>query len=384
MSRARFAIALTTLLPAALAADHTGPAPAKAGQAQPAAAPAGRVREHFIAADEIVWDYAPSGMNQISGHPWTPFESDFMVPAKDRIGRVYKKRAYRAYTDATFTTLAPRTGDEEILGFVGPLLRAEVGDTLRILFKNNSKFPASMHPHGVFYDKDSEGAPYQDGTAGNDKADDAVPPGATHLYTWEVRERAGPGPGDGSSVIWMYHSHANEVADVSSGLIGPMIVTRRGGARPDGSPADIDHEFVVMFSEVDENASNYHSENVAAYALDPASVPKQPSFADFYFLSNLRQTMNGFSYGHMPMPRMKVGDRVRWYMFATTGFEIHTPHWHGNVALWMHMRTDVVTLTSMSMAVADMVPDNPGIWLFHCHVGPHLDAGMINRYEVLP
>ena len=33
---------------------------------------------------------------------------------------------------------------------------------------------------------------------------------------------------------------------------------------------------------------------------------------------------------------------------------------------------------------ADMVPDNIGIWLFHCHVNDHIIAGMINRYQVLP
>lgn len=36
------------------------------------------------------------------------------------------------------------------------------------------------------------------------------------------------------------------------------------------------------------------------------------------------------------------------------------------------------------MAVADMVADNPGVWLFHCHVGNHLLMGMQARYEVKP
>jgi hephaestin len=46
------------------------------------------------------------------------------------------------------------------------------------------------------------------------------------------------------------------------------------------------------------------------------------------------------------------------------------------------MRTDVASLTTMGMVVADMVPDNAGTWLFHCHVGPHLLAGMVSRYTV--
>lgn len=345
----------------------------------------GQVREYFIAADEVVWDYAPSGMNQISGEAWTPFEASFMARGKVTIGSAYKKALYREYTDATFTTLKPRPADQEYLGFLGPVVRAEVGDTIRITFRNNASFPASLHPHGVFYNKDSEGSPYVDGTSGSDKADDGVPTGGTHVYTWEVPERAGPGPGDGSSVLWMYHSHVQEVADVNAGLVGPMIVTARGVAREDGSPSDVDREYIVMFSETDENLSHYFRENTDTYVGDPASVPKGPlPFSDFQYLANVRTSLNGFLFGHMPMPQMKVGDRVRWYLFSNTNFDVHTPHWHGNVVLWMHMRTDVVNLLAMGMAVADMVPDNPGIWLFHCHIGPHLDAGMIGRYEVLP
>ncbi|MGH2484989.1 MAG: multicopper oxidase domain-containing protein [Ktedonobacterales bacterium] len=28
------------------------------------------------------------------------------------------------------------------------------------------------------------------------------------------------------------------------------------------------------------------------------------------------------------------------------------------------------------------MPDNPGIWLFHCHVEPHLTGGMQMRFQV--
>lgn len=375
--RAAFVLALVAT---SAAADHH-PAPTPASGAPPAGP--GVVREYFIASDPVVWDYAPSGRNLIRGEPWSAAESTIMTPGRSTIGRVYRKAIYREYTDATFTTLKPRPEQDAYLGLIGPLLRAEVGDTIRILFHNNAPFPASLHPHGVFYAKDSEGAPYQDGTSGNDKADDGVPTGGTHTYVWRVPERAGPGPDEGSSVLWMYHSHTNEVADVNAGLIGPLIVTRRGMARPDGSPRDVDRELVVMFAEIDENLSPFFAENLQTYALEPESAPKQPTFADPFYIANQRETMNGYSFGNMPVPRMKVGDRVRWYLFTSTNFEPHTPHWHGNVAVSMHMRTDVVSLLPMGMVIADMVPDNPGVWLFHCHVGPHLDAGMINRYEVV-
>jgi manganese oxidase len=41
-------------------------------------------------------------------------------------------------------------------------------------------------------------------------------------------------------------------------------------------------------------------------------------------------------------------------------------------------------LGPMAMTSADMVPENEGTWLFHCHVSDHLFAGMVGRYQVLP
>ena len=343
-----------------------------------------QTRMYYVAADEVVWDYAPSGLNRITGRPFEgPVANAVMTRSETTLGRVMKKALYREYTDATFSTLKPRAPEWEHLGMVGPLLRAEVGDTIEILFRNNTKRTVSMHPHGVFYTKSSEGAGYEDGTAGADKADDGVAPGGTHRYVWPVPERAGPIASEPSSSLWMYHSHVNESADVNAGLIGPLIVSRRGAARPDGSPNDVDTEIVAAFLEVDENQSFLFEENIQTYALDPAKYPRVFNFADPVFLANLKETINGFAFGHTPPMRMRQGERVRWYIFSSTNFEIHAPHWHANTVVAMHMRTDVLNLLPMGMIVADMVPDNPGTWLFHCHVGPHLDAGMITTYEVV-
>ena len=125
------------------------------------AAGGGVTRTYYIAADEVVWDYAPSGANAAEGRPFNAFEKPWMEAGPHVAGRKAKKALYREYTDATFTTLKPRAPEWEHLGFLGPLVRAEVGDTIKIVFRNNAKFPAAVHPHGVFYNKDSEGAIYK-------------------------------------------------------------------------------------------------------------------------------------------------------------------------------------------------------------------------------
>jgi len=41
-----------------------------AGQPQQQSEPSAKTRTYYLAADEIDWDYAPSGMNQISGEKY--------------------------------------------------------------------------------------------------------------------------------------------------------------------------------------------------------------------------------------------------------------------------------------------------------------------------
>lgn len=35
----------------------------------------GQTRTYYVAADEVPWDYAPSGMNRITGQPFGPEEN---------------------------------------------------------------------------------------------------------------------------------------------------------------------------------------------------------------------------------------------------------------------------------------------------------------------
>ncbi len=186
-----------------------------------------------------------------------------------------------------------------------------------------------------------------------------MPPGGTVTYTWEVPERAGPGPMDGSSVLWMYHSHTDEIADTNAGLVGPMVITRKGSAKPDGSPLDVDREVFSYFSVVNENESQFLDQNLAEIAQAPHEVA--PDDEEAFEESNLMHAINGYVYGNGPMTVLRKGERVRWYLFSLgTEVDLHTPHWHGNVATVMGMRTDMAELLPGSMMIADMQPDDVG------------------------
>jgi len=345
----------------------------------------GQTRTYFIAADEVDWDFAPSHTDKIHG---TRYQFELGPASKGELdpnASDYRKVRFREYTDDTFKTFKPVPPTWEHLGILGPLLRAEVGDTIKVVFKNNASRPYSVHPHGVFYAKDSEGAAYEDGTGGKDKADDSVAPGATYTYVWPVPERAGPADMDGSTAFWVYHSHVDEGRDINSGLIGPIIITRRGMAREDGSPKDVDREFVVDFGLFDEHLSWYWDSNVLRLYGDRKNYDgNNQEVHDFHHFF----AINGYIDANGPMMTMRKGEHVRWYLFTNPNeqetWDIHTPHWHGQTATVNHMRMDMVMLNPMTSAVADMVPDNPGIWMFHCHMSGHFGAGMRTLFKVEP
>jgi hephaestin len=358
----------------------------------------GTVRTYYVAADEVSWNYVPGGMDMMMGMAPQGYAKTAIAHGPQTIGTVYRKAIYREYTDATFAHLKPRPPAEAYLGLLGPVLHAEVGDTLRVVFRNNASRPYSMHPHGVFYTKASEGSPYDDGVASAAKAGDVVAPGKTFVYEWQVPERAGPGPADPSSIVWFYHSHVDERRDINAGLIGAIVVTRKGMARPDGTPKDVDREFLSLFMIFDENQSPYINENIQRYVKSPkkglkfdggSQVDEHGNFDPFLgngFASlNFRSTINGYSFATMPMPTMHAGEHVRWYaMTIGEGLNFHTAHWHGNTVTVAGQRADVIALSPAQTVTADMVPDDPGIWMFHCHVSEHMESGMMAKYQVLP
>ena len=329
-------------------------------------------RVYWIAADEVVWDYAPSfPINPMTGDGFTDAQRVFV---EQGIGRSYLKAIYREYAEG-FAAVKVRSNEEAHLGILGPVIRAEVGDQITVHFKNNTRFPASIHPHGVQYTKAHEGAAH--GHAGGRGQEGIVAPGEQYTYVWQVPERAGPGGNDSSSIAWVYHGHVNEPADTNAGLIGVIIVTRQGFAHVNGSPKDVDREFVSLFNVFDENASLYLDANLMN--CRGQCDPEDESFQE----SNLMHSINGFVYSNNQGYVMNKDERVRWYILGMgTEVDLHSPHWHGATLLHNGNRLDVTEILPAATKTLTMKPDVQGKWMYHCHVNDHIDAGMMTTYTV--
>jgi manganese oxidase len=298
-------------------------------------------RHYYIAAEDVTWDYAPSGQNLLRA---TPIRRPWVTKLQ------WPKTRFIEYTDDTFTTKKPQP---DWLGILGPIIRAEVGDEVVVEFLNRTHMPHDMHPHGLRYDKDNEGSFYIPFGSG-----DRVAPGRTFTYHWFANAASGPGPGQPSSIVWWYHSHVDPSIEINAGLLGPIIVTAKGKARPDGSPKDVNREFVTSFQIFDERAGK------------PEGL--------FY-------TINGFIFGNLPGLQMKQAEKVRWYLLGMGNeIDLHTPHWHGETVTEETRHTDVIELLPGSMRTVDMIADNPGTWMFHCHVEDHMEGGMMAVFTVVP
>lgn len=70
--------------------------------------------------------------------------------------------------------------------------------------------------------------------AGTESPASHVHPGATFTYEWNVPENVGPTDQDPDCLTWLYYSAVDAVRDTSSGLVGPLLVCRKGALLPSG------------------------------------------------------------------------------------------------------------------------------------------------------
>jgi hephaestin len=362
----------------------------------------GRLREYFIQAEPGNWSYlrgpvgpaAPDSAAKDGAASAAPCGTLSYEALDERHNGsfAWSKVRFVRYTDASFTIPWVHPTAEEgarwkHLSLLGPVLRGEVGDTLRVWFRNAAPQPFSLHPHGVVYAKGSEGAPYSDSTTDpHDKGDDKVAPGETWPHTWFLPEGSGPGPNDPSSIPWLYHGHVHEAGDENTGLVGVLLVTGRGKARVPGSaveadlrPADVDRELVVMAKVFSETGA---SEEVHKHGrLRPVPAPGSAAAADPDSFSTFF-TLNGLIACRLTLSAT-AGERVRLYGVSLGNeIDLHTLGISGHALTFRGKRQAGLSLIPGTMYAADTVAAGGGGWLLASSVIHHAERGMVARFTV--
>lgn len=288
----------------------------------PSPAPGGRRREYWLVARPVRWSVTPSGYDEWHAR---------------RVPRIaLTALAYQPWSAGFARPLGPPT-------IPGPTLEAEVGDTLVVHFRNGAerlRQALTVHPHGVRYNPEYDGAYLGDFT----RAGGFVAPGEEFTYVWEATPDA--------VGVWPYHDHGpNHTLNTLRGLFGAIIVRERGAPPPS-------REYVLFLH----------------------SFPPQLTNAE-----TLVHCINGRAFaGNTPRLRARVGERVAIHVIGMDS-NFHTFHIHGH--RWRNAAgqfVDCPTLGPNETITAAFTEDNPGRWLYHCHVFTHQDAGMAGWYIVDP
>ncbi len=299
-------------------AEQNGAAGASAAEVSALSA-SGPTREYWITAEERRWNIVPTHRDQ-------------MMAAPIKEGRTtFNAYGYRPYSANFATPLAPAS-------VPGPLIEAEVGETVIVHFRNKLKAPVTVHPHGIFYANEMDGT-YKG------KFTDAggfVQHNRTFTYIWEARE--------GTEGTWIYHDHGPmDPLPVFKGLFGPLVIRKQGEVRPD-------REFFLGF-----------------HTWDPTVTGLQ---GDYFCI-------NGHAYaGNTPTLEAKVGERVAFHVYGMDNF-FHTFHLHGH--RWTSPDGTIIDTKTFGPAESfklEFIEDNPGRWFYHCHVFEHLHMGMNGWYVV--
>ena len=286
--------------------------------AAPAVAEA-RTLHYWIGAVPETWNIVPSGRDPITGLTFAPEATTMNTVLYKRFVTNWR----RQIVDRA------KVGDND--GIPGPTIRARVGDTVLVHFRNFDPVnPHSMHFHGFFYEFESDGS----FIPGISTAESNVPPGATATYRLVARRN--------SVGTWPYHDHSSTMEQsIGGGMYGAIVIRTKRATLPD-------RENLVFFAE-------------------------HQGFS----------TVNGRAFiGNTPTFRARIGDDVEWHVLAI-GSSHHTFHLHGH--RWRAFGGENIDTRNVGPAESfrfRIREDVRGAWLYHCHVETHQVSGMIGLYRV--
>ena len=224
----------------------------------------------------------------------------------------------------------------------GPMMELAAGDRVRIYVTNHLPAPTSVHWHGVLLPCG------QDGVSGLTQP--AIQPGETFRYEF-IFPDAG---------TFMYHPHFDSMTQEGMGMTGMILVHQR---QPDKARRP-DRDFAIMLHE---------------WRIDVGTDRPNPNeMTDFNVL-----TMNGKAMPDTEPLVAKLGDRV-WIRYGNLSAMDHHPiHLHGYAFKiigsdggWAADKSKLLPETTVlvqvgSAKVVEFLADNPGDWLFHCHMTHH-------------
>jgi plastocyanin len=242
----------------------------------------------------------------------------------------------------------------------GPEIRVREGDLVRITLRNELPVGTTIHWHGVNL------PPEMDGPVGLNQA--AVEPGEEFVYEF-VATPAG--------TRW-YHSHADPTAQIALGLYGSLIV------EPQEPKRTYDRDYTYILNEWDLELTPDVAMGKAPRGVRDQILRGGELGTDLFL-------MNGHAHESIPPIRLAEGERVL-VRLINAGNLPHAIHTHGHsfkivatdgndVPDGMALLKDTVLIGPGERYDLELDGNNPGVWMFHCHMENHAANGMMSLIQ---
>jgi FtsP/CotA-like multicopper oxidase with cupredoxin domain/outer membrane protein TolC len=226
----------------------------------------------------------------------------------------------------------------------GPTVEAMEGDRVRVVVENHLPEPTTLHWHGLHVPHPMDGA--------EGISQDLIPPGGEFVYEFDLRQHG----------TFFYHSH--RPMQQMMGMVGLFVIHPRQPYEP-----AVDRDFAWVLQE---------------WAALPGNPTPNSMAMEFNWL-----TMNGKAAPATTPVLCRLGERVR-LRFINLGMEHHPMHLHGHTwvvtgteagrvpaAAWTPGNTELVAVAQAR--TMELVADNPGDWMIHCHLPHHMMNAMASR-----
>ena len=252
----------------------------------------------------------------------------------------------------------------------GPTLEARVGEKLVVHVTNKLDIVHSFHSHMENYSLENDGS--QLNTITGIGAGAMIKPGETYTYEFEpVR------PG-----TFYYHCHSADgghhiTEHIHQGLYGAIII------RDKDEP---DHPNVqVLF--MGERGFDTEGDNIPPFIMNGLGIPGGEQALEEIFKEKGIEAVAAQFNKTLPVLDAKINEELILHII-NIGDQVHTFHVHGvkitsreqlNGEPWP---ANVVSLMPGAVDSVSINFTQPALWLFHCHVVAHADAGMIGLFNV--
>ena len=225
----------------------------------------------------------------------------------------------------------------------GPTIECVQGDRIRVIVTNNLPEPTSVHWHGLELINDMDGVP--------GVTQDAIPAGKSFTYEFDMHQVGS----------FFYHSHI--AMQEAMGMVGWLIIHPKVAYDP-----VCDRDFGLIFQNF-------------------AILPNQ-TIPDSRSMEWNWHTINGRSAPYTTPMLIKHGERVRVRLLNFSPEQHHPLHFHGHTfwltateggriprSAWLPRNNNLVGVGMVHEF--EFVANNPGDWIFHCHMVHHMMNHMV-------